>query len=465
MPLTAVSSAWASSALERGRGRIEIEAVRDRGRDRAQRRIFGGRQAGRAQSRHRRRQRWRAGVMRTKRARRRAQIAAALAVETCCADDDAGEARQSRRSRCAAAAAPAAIEPAPSTGSRRRERARGPRARSASRCARTGHGDPARLIVARRTARALVAASARDATRFPLRASPNGASASRPRLLGAAQRGARAGGRRALSAAHRGHRPDPLPAGVRARRSMTTSPGSGCAGRSRCGGNREHIADYAAALDQLERAGCVYPVLLLAQGDRAPRSSAARRDGHALAARSRTARRSIRAPAAISRQPRRRAGSRPAPPTPGASTSPQRWRPHRPQLAYRRLATGCGRERRRGPARALGRHGDRRARRCRRATTSRSSSTTPCRASPTWCAGRTSRPRQICTCCCRSCSACRRRATTTTPLILDDEGDKLSKSLLSESLGARLRARRRSRPPRCRRRLGFEGRTYPTPST
>ena len=47
------------------------------------------------------------------------------------------------------------------------------------------------------------------------------------------------------------------------------------------------------------------------------------------------------------------------------------------------------------------------------------------------------------------------------PLIRDSEGDKLSKSLLSESL-AELRARGVS-AAEVRRRLGFEG--HPTPST
>ncbi len=51
MPLTAVRSAWASSAGERGEARDRQRAVVDRGGDRPQRPDLRGGQAGRAQSR------------------------------------------------------------------------------------------------------------------------------------------------------------------------------------------------------------------------------------------------------------------------------------------------------------------------------------------------------------------------------------------------------------------------------
>ena len=91
----------------------------------------------------------------------------------------------------------------------------------------------------------------------------------------------------------------------------------------------EHFAEYAARLDELQVAR---PRLSRASA-RARRSPPRcrrvkrkrPRPGRAI----RTARRSIRAPAAISGPPRPAVASRPAPPTPGASTSPRRARQHR----------------------------------------------------------------------------------------------------------------------------------------
>jgi glutamyl-Q tRNA(Asp) synthetase len=48
----------------------------------------------------------------------------------------------------------------------------------------------------------------------------------------------------------------------------------------------EHIAEYAARLDELKSRGLVYPVLLLAQGDRRRGVGARSGNGCAMAARS-----------------------------------------------------------------------------------------------------------------------------------------------------------------------------------
>ena len=66
-----------------------------------------------------------------------------------------------------------------------------------------------------------------------------------------------AGGR--LAAAHRGHRRDPLPAGIRSRRSMRTWPGSASAWEQPVRRQSEHFDDYRAALAELDALGLVYP--------------------------------------------------------------------------------------------------------------------------------------------------------------------------------------------------------------
>ena len=64
------------------------------------------------------------------------------------------------------------------------------------------------------------------------------------------------------------------------------------------------------------------------------------------------------------------------------------------------------------PIRRAGATSCSRARRRRRAITSPSWSTTPCRASPRWCAAPICSGRPACTGCCRRCSTCRRPTTT-----------------------------------------------------
>ena len=93
------------------------------------------------------------------------------------------------------------------------------------------------------------------ATRFPLCAEPERLSASRPRLFGAAEFRSGAAGRRPVPAAHRGYRHRPAASRNSKPRSTKTSPGSASPGKSRCGGSREHFADYRDAIERLSALG------------------------------------------------------------------------------------------------------------------------------------------------------------------------------------------------------------------
>ena len=118
----------------------------------------------------------------------------------------------------------------------------------------------------------------RAAARDALRAEPDRLPPSRPRLLGPVRlRGGAALGR-ALPAADRGHRPDPLPARVRAGRSWRTCAGSACAGTARSGASRRISPLYEGALRRLKELGVIYPCFCtrkqiqaeIEEADRAP---------------------------------------------------------------------------------------------------------------------------------------------------------------------------------------------------
>ena len=89
-----------------------------------------------------------------------------------------------------------------------------------------------------------------------------------------------------------------------------------------------------------------------------------------------------------------------------------------------------------------------RANPCRPAITSRSSSMTRPKASPTWCAGRICSGRPACTGCCRCCWGLPAPRYHHHRLLRDAQGRKLSKSTQAPSLA------RRCAPPACGRRAG-----------
>ena len=194
-----------------------------------------------------------------------------------------------------------------------------------------------------------------------------------------------------------------------------------------------HFDDYRAALARLDAARPPLSELREPERDRGAR----RRPGGARAVAARSRRR-----AALSRRRALTLAGR-APPAHGAG------KPYALRLdmsaAIARAGpltwteTGSGpaaRADRSRPRRRCGATWCWRARTRRRATISRSSSTTRGKASPMSCAGRTCSGRPACTGCCRRCSACPRRHYHHHRLILDADGHKLSKSTRATALRA-----------------------------
>ena len=156
-------------------------------------------------------------------------------------------------------------------------------------------------------------------------------------------------------------------------RSTRISPGSGCNGKSRCGGNPSISTDYRRALDKLEAQGLVYPSFeSRAEIDKLVARARSRRR---LAARSGRRAALSGQPARRCRRPSAKRGWRPASLTRCGST----WRRRSRASATLTLARGRG-GLDRSPIPPPGAMWCWRARTCRRAITSRWWSTTRCKA-------------------------------------------------------------------------------------
>ena len=253
MPLTAQSSAIASSrsAGRRGASGRARRATASRQRDRASSAWAAtGRPAGSSASsavaqRLRRSADRRARLSRPK-------MASALARDTCCEtmmETRLAKPGSDRRS----GTSPATARTATSRGSAAQS-ASSPRSMSSSVSMRL-HGGPCRRAGRHSSNRAAMPAPIRfraptDDTRLPLRAEPERRAASRPCAVGAdSTSGWRGAWTAACCCASRTSTRRAARRNSR-RQSCATSPGSACAGKSRCGASRSISTDYRDALSR-----------------------------------------------------------------------------------------------------------------------------------------------------------------------------------------------------------------------